>query len=43
MRGHCKVTVTRYVVETLFISRERYVGLYIFDCVEIVHVTAMAI
>ena len=43
--GHYKVTVTRYVVlvETLFIIIERYVKLYIFDHVEIVHVRAMAI
>ena len=41
--GHCKVTVTRYVVQTLFIIIERYVKLYIFDQVEIVHVRAMAI
>ena len=37
VRGHFKVTVTRYVVETLFIIIERYVKLYIFDRVEIVH------
>ena len=43
VRGHYKVTVTRYVVETLFIIIERYVKLYIFDRVEIVHVGAMAI
>ena len=30
VRGHCKVTVTRYVVETLFITIERYVKLYIY-------------
>ena len=42
VRGHYKVTVTRYVVETLFIIIERYVKLYIFDRVEIVHVRAMA-
>ena len=39
--GHYKVTVKRYVVEMLFIIIERYVKLYIFDCVEIVHVRAM--
>ena len=43
VRRHYKVTVTRYVVETLFIIIERYVKLYIFDRVEIVHVGAMAI
>ena len=43
LRGHYKVTVTGYFVETLFIITERYVKLYIFDRVEIVHVTAMAI
>ena len=43
VRGHYKVTVTRYVVETLFIIIERYVKLYIFDRVEIVHVRATAI
>ena len=43
VRGHYKVTVTRYVIETLFIIIERYVKLYIFDRVEIVHVRAMAI
>ena len=43
VRGHYKVTVTRYVVETLFIIIERYVKLYIFDLVEFVHVTDMAI
>ena len=42
-RGHYKVTVTRYIVETLFIIIERYMNLYIFDRVEIVHVRAMAI
>ena len=42
-RGHYKVTVTRYVVETLFIIIEGYVKLNIFDRVEIVHVRAMAI
>ena len=43
VRGHYKVTVTRYVIETLFIIIERYVKLYIFDRVEIVLVRAMAI
>ena len=43
VRGHYNVIVTSYVVETLFIIIERYVKLYIFDCVEIVHVRAMAI
>ena len=43
VRGHYKVTVTRYVIETLFIIIERYMKLYVFDCVEIVHVRAMAI
>ena len=43
VRGHYKDTVTRYIVETLFIVIERYVKLYIFDPVEIVHVIAMAI
>ena len=43
VRGHYKVTVTRYIVEMLFIIIERYVKLYIFDRVEIVHVRAMAI
>ena len=42
-RGHYKVTVTRYVVETLFIIIERHMKLYIFDRVEIIHVRAMAI
>ena len=35
VRGHCKVTVTRYVVETLFIIIERYVKLYIFDVLKL--------
>ena len=35
VRGHYKVTVTRYVIETLFIIIERYVKLYIFDRVEL--------
>ena len=33
----------RYIVETLIIIIEKYVKLYIFDRVEIVHVRAMAI
>ena len=37
VRGHFKDTVERYDIETLFIIIERYVKLYIFDCVEIVH------
>ena len=43
VRGHYKDTVARYDIETLFIIIERYVKLYIFDHVEIVHVRAMAI
>ena len=43
VRGHYKDTVERYDIETLFIIIERYVKLYIFDCVEIVHDRAMAI
>ena len=43
VRGHFKDTVERYDIETLFIIIERYVKLYIFDCVEIVHDRAMAI
>ena len=43
VRGHYKITVTRYVIETVFIIIERYVKLYIFDRVEIVHVRALAI
>ena len=43
VRGHFKNTVERYDIETLFIIIERYVKLYIFDCVEIVHDRAMAI
>ena len=35
VRGHYKVTVTRYVVETLFIIIERYVKLYIFDLLKL--------
>ena len=34
-RGHREVTVTRYVVETLFIIIDRYVKLYIFDHVKL--------
>ena len=37
VRGHYKDTVARYDIETLFIIIERYVKLYISDCVEIVH------
>ena len=43
VRGNYKVTITRYTIETLFIIIERYVKLYIFDLVEIVHVRAVAI
>ena len=43
VRGHYKVTVMRYVIETLFIIIERYLKLYIFDHVEVVHVRAIAI
>ena len=43
VRGHFKDTVERYHIETLFIIIERYVKLYIFDCVEIVHDRAMAL
>ena len=43
IRGHYKDTVERYDIETLFIIIERYVKLYIFDCVEIVHDRARAI
>ena len=43
VRGHYKDTVERYDIETLFIIIERYVKLYIFDCVEIVHDRAIAI
>ena len=43
VRGHYKDTVTRYDIEVLFIIIERYVKLYIFDRVEIVHVRAMVI
>ena len=43
VRGHFKDTVERFDIETLFIIIERYVKLYIFDCVEIVHDRALAI
>ena len=43
VRGHYKDTVARYDIEMLFIIIERYVNLYIFDCVENVHDRAMAI
>ena len=43
VKGHYKVTITRYVVERLFIIIERYVKLYIFDRVEILRVRAMVI
>ena len=50
VRGHYKDTRERYNIATLFIIIERYVKLYIFDCVEIVldsveivHDRAMAI
>ena len=43
VRGHFKDTVERFDIEMLFIIIERYVKLYIFDCVEIVHDRAMAI
>ena len=43
VRGHYKDTLERYDIETLFIIIERYVKLYIFDHVEIVHDRAMAI
>ena len=42
-RGHYKDTISRYSIKTLFIIIERYVKLYIIDCVEIVHDRAMAI
>ena len=42
-RGHFKDTVERYDIETLFIIIERYVKLYMFDCVEIVHDRTVAI
>ena len=41
--GHFKDTVERYDIETLFIIIERYMKLYIFDCVEIVHDRAKTI
>ena len=43
VREHYKEAVAGYDIETLFIIIERYVKLYIFDRVEIVHVRAMAI
>ena len=43
VRGHYKDTVARYDIETLFIIIGRYMKLYIFDSVEIVHDRAMAI
>ena len=43
VRGHYKDIVERYDIERLFIIIERYMKLYIFDCVEIVHDRAMAI
>ena len=43
VRGHYKDTVARYDIETLFIIIERYVKLYIFDRVEIVHVRTMGL
>ena len=43
VRGHYKDTITRYDIDMLFIIIERYVKLYMFDRVEIVHVRAMAI
>ena len=43
VRGHYKDTLERYDIETLFIIIKRYMKLYIFDCVEIVHDRAMAI
>ena len=43
VRGHFKDTVERFDIETLFIIIERYVKLYIFDCVEIVHDRVMVI
>ena len=43
VRGHYKDTAERYDIETIFIIIERYVKLYIFGCVEIVHDRAMAI
>ena len=43
VRGHYKDTIERYYIETLFIIIERYMKLYIFYCVEIVHDRAIAI
>ena len=43
VRGHFKDDVERFDIETLFIIIERYVKLYIFYCVKIVHDRAMAI
>ena len=43
VRGHYKDTVERNDIEMLFIIIERYLKLYIFDCVEIVHDRAMVI
>ena len=43
VRVQYKDTVANCDIETLFIIIERYVKLYIFDCVEIVHDRAMAI
>ena len=43
IRGHYKDTAEKYDIETLFIIIERYVKLYIFDCVEIVQDRATAI
>ena len=43
VRGQYKGTIARYDIDTLFIIIERYVKLYIFDCVEILHGRAMAI
>ena len=43
VRGHYKDTVARYNIGTIFIIIERYVKLYIFDRVVIVHDRAMAI
>ena len=43
VRGHYKDTVESYDIVTLFIIIERYVKLYIFDCVEIVHDRVMVI
>ena len=43
VRGHYIDIVERYDIERLFIIIERYMKLYIFDCVEIVHDRAVAI